>query len=382
MKVISIGQTIYKRDTKGKVRVWFYEIGTDGTRWGWRTTAGLQDGEKVTSGWTIVEAKNVGKVNEMSAEAQAYAEAVADENKKLARGYFLDLDNVDSFDKFKPMLAHDYNDYPIDWKKAVFSQPKLDGIRCTARADGLWTRTGKPITSVPHIWDALWPFFSKNPTAILDGELYNHELRDDFNTITSAVRKQKPSNQELADAARLIQYHIYDMLDSDSDKQTFVDRQSDLNLLPDEFDANGPIRFVETVLVTSQDDLDALYAEYIENGYEGQMVRHDQPYQNKRTKFLLKRKDFISDEFKVLAVLEGNGNWAGCVKHLMLEDHDGKQFKSGIRGSKDKLRTMWLAATQSQQVPQWATIRYFMRTPDGVPRFPIAVDWGRGKRDD
>lgn len=378
MKVVETGQTLYKRDTKGKLRVWFYEIGQNGDTWGWRTTAGLEDGQKVTSGWTVVEPKNVGKANEMSAEKQAFAEAKADADKKHARGYFLEADSVDSFDKFKPMLAHDYNDHPIDWSKAVFSQPKLDGIRCIARKDGLWTRTGKPITSVPHIWDMLWPFFSKNPTAILDGELYNHELRDDFNTITSAVRKQKPSAGELAEAARLIQYHIYDLLDSETDKQTFVDRQSDLNLLPDEFEENGCIRFVETVVVISQDELDTLYAEYIENGYEGQMVRHDQPYQNKRTKFLLKRKDFISEEFKVGGILEGNGNWAGCVKHLILQDHDGKVFKSGIRGSKDKLRAMW----EAQQVPDWATIRYFMRTPDGVPRFPIAVDWGVGKRDD
>lgn len=383
MQVVDTGTTIYKRDTKGKVRVWFYEIGTDGTQWGWRTTAGLQDGQKVTSGWTITEAKNVGKVNELSPDAQALAEAMADESKKLARGYFLNLDNVDTFDKFKPMLAHDYNDYKVQVETsigmvAVFSQPKLDGIRCIARADGLWTRTGKPITSVPHIWEALKPFFAKYPRDILDGELYNHELREDFNTITSAVRKQTPTPEELAEAARLIQYHIYDVLAEEGDQSPFVDRQSEMLLLPDYFEEDGCIRFVETLIVTKMWELDDLNGEYVENGYEGQMVRLNAPYQNKRTKFLLKRKEFISEEFKVKAILEGNGNWKGCVKHLLLEDHDGREFKSGIRGSKDKLRAMWKA----QAKPDWATIRYFMRTPDGVPRFPIAVDWGFGERDD
>lgn len=382
LTVVQTGTKIFKRDTKGKVREWQYLIGRNQDVWGWATVAGLADGKKVTSDWTIVEAKNVGKANEVSPEGQAYAEAVAEGNKKLARGYFLQLDDVDTFDKFKPMLAHDYNDYPIDWSKdVVYDQPKLDGIRCIARADGLWTRTGKPITSVPHIVEALEFFFDGNPDAVYDGELYNHELRDDFNTITSAVRKQTPTVNELADAKRLIQFHFYDLIEDPDD----LFEQRAQSLLGDfdlwwsmERDDMSVLQLVETTKVTSQEQLDARNGKHIEDGYEGQMVRINAPYQNKRTKFLLKRKDFITEEFKVKDILEGNGNWRGCVKHLLLEDHDGREFKSGIRGSKEKLRKMW----DDGRVPDWATIRYFMRTPDGVPRFPIAVDWGIGERDD
>jgi DNA ligase-1 len=140
----------------------------------------------------------------------------------------------------------------------------------------------------------------------------------------------------------------------------------------------SPLQLVDTYQAKGQDVLDVLNGTYVEDGYEGQMVRLDTMYQNKRTKYLLKRKEFCSDEFEVGGILEGNGNWKGCVKHLILRDHDGKVFKSGIRGSKEKLRAMW----DTKQVPHWATVRYFMRTPDGVPRFPIAVDWGTGKRDD
>lgn len=380
MKVVYTSKMIYKRDSKGKTRIWLFEIGTDDEKWGWRTIAGIDTGKKVTSDWTIVEGKNVGKANETSPEEQAYLEGNADQVKKLAKGYFADSGAIDTFDKFKPMLAHNYDDYKDKLPRFVFAQPKLDGIRCVARKDGLWTRTGKPIQSVPHIWEEIQKLFAiYGDQLILDGELYNHELRDDFNQITSLVRKSYQSEEDIELSRNLIQYHIYDMLLSEKDKRPFVDRQSDLNLMGDHFIPNSPLYIVPTVIVDmSTDELDILNGEWVEQGYEGQMIRLDTPYENKRTKNLLKRKEFLTDEFKVLDILEGNGNWRGCVKHLLLEDFMGSTFKSGIRGSKDKLRVMW----ENKEAPDWVTIRYFMRTPDGVPRFPIAVDWGKGKRED
>ena len=43
-----------------------------------------------------------------------------------------------------------------------------------------------------HILDELQPFFNKYPDVVLDGELYNHDLKDNFEKIISLVRKQKP----------------------------------------------------------------------------------------------------------------------------------------------------------------------------------------------
>ncbi len=374
MKTVLTSETLYKLDSKGKVRVWYAETGTDGTRWGLRSIAGLEDGKKVTSEWTFVEQKNVGRSNETSLEEQATSEMESEVQKKKDRGYFSDLKNIDTFDKFKPMLAEKFEDVDVNYAAGnVYSQPKLDGIRCIARKDGLWTRSGKEIVAVPHIWASLKPFFDRHPNFILDGELYNHELKDDFNTITSMVRKTKPKPEDLVKSKELVQYHIYDVIITDQPDLPFSKRELLRYEAPLQY-----IRIVPTVHVPTSTGVDSLYEGYLEHGYEGQMIRIDQPYENKRTKNLLKRKEFLTDEFKVIEVLEGQGNWQGCVKHFVLRLNSEKNFQAGVRGDRDTLKVMW----DKQEKPDWVTLRYFTPTPDGVPRFPVVIDWGKGKRED
>ena len=110
----------------------------------------------------------------------------------------------------KPMLAHKLNENRIDWSKPVYMQPKLDGVRCLFTKDGAFSRTGKQFMNIKHIEDSLKSFFKKYPEMVLDGELYNHDLRDDFEKIISLVRKQKPTDLDRAEAHKMIQYHIYD----------------------------------------------------------------------------------------------------------------------------------------------------------------------------
>lgn len=373
MEIREQTHTIFKRDSKGGTRVWYAMVGTDGTNWAWRTVSGLEEGKKVESGWKLVEQKNVGKANETSLHEQALAEMDAELNKKLARGYFTSLDDIDNFEKIKPMLAAKYEDVSLDFEsKRYYTQPKLDGIRCIARKDGLWSRAGKEIVAVPHIQEALVEYFEKHPNAILDGELYNHDLKDDFNKITSLVRKTKPKPEDIEESSKLVQYHVYDLISSNED---FAKRIGEVVLI--EFDPC--IQIVETLQVNNKDQLDSNYSDYIQAGYEGQMVRVDAAYQqNKRSKFLLKRKEFITDEYKVIGVSEGKGNWHGMIKRFHLVDSNDVTFDAGVRGTQDQMRELF----ESEKTPDWATLRYFELTPDGIPRFPVVVDYGYGVRED
>ena len=54
-------------------------------------------------------------------------------------------------------------------------------------------------------------FFEIESDIKLDGELYNHQLKADFNKITSLVRKVKPTVDEEAECRSKVQYHVYDM---------------------------------------------------------------------------------------------------------------------------------------------------------------------------
>jgi DNA ligase-1 len=382
MQVNSSTQKIYKRDSAGSTRVWWADIGTDGSTWAWRTNSGMDGGKIVVSGWKSVEQKNVGKANETSLEDQANLEATADMKKKLERGYFENLDAIDTFEKIKPMLAIKHEDAKYDFEnKAYFSQPKLDGIRCIARRDGLWSRAGKEIVAVPHIVEALRVFFDHYPDAIIDGELYNHELRDDFNTITSLVRKTKPTEEDLKESARLVQYHVYDMVKIPS-KCYVRDRISSFIgrwqwFYDQGFD--GVVKVVDTRAIDSIESMDQRYGEYLEAGYEGQMIRENAEYeQNKRSKSLIKRKEFLTDEFPVIAIEEGKGNWAGYIKRFILQLPDGRMVGAGVRGTQEEMKKL----SEAGEKPTWATLRYFTPTPDGVPRFPVVVDWGVGQRED
>jgi len=297
------------------------------------------------------------------------------------------------------MLAHDYTKRP---QSQGWSQPKLDGIRCIADKNGLWTRSGKEITSCPHIWDAIGPILRRNPNMVFDGELYNHELKEDFNKITSLVRKVKTTEADRAEAAKLVQYHVYDCYDHDQPDLTFnqrdrlftnifllvqddkiVSSESTKSTTYEALSDTQPrvqdvIKLVEALRGNDQEELDSMYRYYLEQGYEGQMVRNSTPYEFKRSKNLLKRKEFITEEFRVVEVLEGSGNWAGYAKRFVLEMADGTQFGSNVRGSQDQLRALLHADEQ----PTWATCRYFELTPDGVPRFPVVIDYGVGERED
>jgi DNA ligase-1 len=364
--------TLYKRDSNGNIRELTIEyMGPIAP--GTRSISGIKGGKLVESGWKESYGKNFGKKNATTSFEQAHKEAVAIWNKKVEKEYFENPADIDTYDKFKPMLAHDYTKRP---QAFGFSQPKLDGIRCIARKDGLFTRAGKAITSCGHIEHDLIEFFKEYPDMILDGELYNHELKADFNKITSLVRKAKPSPEEAQECHESVEYHIYDMKDPDSELDVFSYR---IQFLDKYLNAHhNSLEVVSTAYCNNQEMLDAKYSEYTEQGYEGQMVRNDTPYENKRSKNLLKRKEFITDEFDVVSVLEGSGNWSGYAKHFELKLEDGRTFRSGVRGNQALLKDL----LEQEVKPTWVTCRYFELTPDGVPRFPVVIDWGTGVRND
>jgi DNA ligase-1 len=356
--------TLFKRATTGKVSEWTIE--TDMNKY--RTTSGYSDGAKTTTEWTHCTGKNTNRANETSAVEQAFKEAQALWQKKIDSGYFDNTNDIDKQVFFKPMLAKDWNDYKDDITYPIFSQPKLDGIRCIVSKDGMYTRNGKAIISAPHIFESLKHFFKKNPNLIFDGELYADKFANDFNAICSLVKKTKPTAEDVSASAKSIQYHIYDL---PSHIGTFSQRYAEICAmeLPD------CCVIVETNQVDNTNDVIGFYEDYVNKSYEGQILRLDSKYENKRTKSLLKHKSFQDDEFTILDICEGEGNKMGMVGYMVFETKKGQRFKSNLKADWDTSKSIW--KNKKQFVGKTATVQYFNLTPDGIPRFPYITKIAR-----
>ena len=347
--------TLYKRSTTGKITQWTIEVENNC----YRTISGYTDGIKTTSEWTCCEAKSY-----CTAEEQALKEAQAIHRKRIELGSFENINDIDTPVFFKPMLAHKFEDYQDKIKYPVYSQPKLDGIRCIVRADGMWSRNGKQIISAPHIFNALSPLFDINPDLIFDGELYADKFANDFNAICSLVKKTKPTQKDLDDSAKVIQYHIYDLPSCDG---IFSERLQELDRL------KLPTCCVKvaTSVLAGESLIMPFYESYVDAGYEGQMLRLNTPYENKRSKSLLKHKSFIDEEYTILNVVEGEGNKTGMVGSFIFENKDGKRFNSSPKFNWEVCKQMW--NEKDTLIGKQATVKYFNLTPDNIPRFPYVI---------
>jgi DNA ligase-1 len=363
---------LYKRTKTGAVQTWQIIV-EDNT---FKAVEGQLGGVLTTSKPTVCRGKNIGRANETSDADQAIAEAEAKMKKKLETGYSLTQDDIDTCRKyFEPMLAEGYTKHKdsIKFGGGVYAQPKLDGMRCICKKDGMWSRNGKPIVSSPHIYEILKPLFDVNPDLVFDGELYTNKFKSDFNAIMSLVKKTKPTEQDIIDSEKSIEYWIYDLPSCDN---IFSYRNADLYTI---FVKNPDIRkyckYVQTIKVEGQETLDGFYGKWLEEGYEGQMVRLDKKYENKRTTSLLKRKEFVDAEYTVLDYGEGEGDRTGTLGFICCKTADGTAFRSNIKGSHPYLRRLW--KDRDTLVGKSATIKFFNLTPAGVPRFPFAIAFDR-----
>lgn len=371
--------TLYKKTSTGAIQQWttfVKDVGTAGPVICIYTQYGQVGGKIQETSELISEGKNIGKKNETSPLQQAEAEAKARWEKKKKSGYVESAQGAGAGELddlitggIVPMLAHKFAEQGHKIKYPCFTQPKLDGIRCIAVVkDGvctLWSRTRKPIKSMPHIVQEIEAIFSEMEI-VLDGELYNHELKKNFEKIVSMVRQDEPH----VDHA-IVQYHVYDICTL---KETFEERneilQEIFQFLEDSEDSS--LRLVETKEVKSEDDVMTFFERFVEKGYEGSMLRNrDSKYVNKRSYDLLKVKEFDDAEFQITGIEEGRGKLAGHVGAFVCRTADGKEFKAKAKGDTSNLKQYF----ENNQLwkGRLLTVQYQGLTGYGIPRFPVGI---------
>ena len=347
--------SLYKKDSKSKFRILnIYTEGADLVQ-----SAGLLDGNLVTNRKTC-KPKNVGRSNESTAEDQALSEMQSKIAEKLKEDYFLTLEEAKNIEVLLPMLAKDYKDHghKINWlTNNVFVQPKLDGMRALAVCGpnaSLTSRTGSPIDTCEHILSDL----RKLPEGfILDGELYAHGKS--FQDNMRLIKKYRPNETEQ------VKFHNYDMVGDDP----FSDRLEVIIQLWDIIMCDHII-LVNTLRITSEQELSVVHSQNIKEGFEGSIVRWgSESYKvNARSEHLLKYKDFKDMALPIIDIVPSDARpeWGQPIYEL-----NGKRFSSGMKFSHDE-RKHWLMF-KDHYIGKTAEIRFFEYTDSGLPRFPVCV---------
>ena len=267
---------------------------------------------------------------------------------------------------FKVMLAHPVGKKEFD--KDSFIQPKLDGVRCYITYHGAFSRNHKRFMNAQHILDELKPLFTKYPHIVLDGELYNHKYKDNFNKIISLVRKQKPSDAE-RNEAKIIQFHNYDIFRPNMPDIPFYNRNQSIKNLHGEFTFKYCFT-VETYRVESMQTAKLMFEQFTYNqGFEGAILRNNKPYENKRSYNLQKFKEFHDTEAKIIGWVEGQGKRIGTIGKFLARDADGNEFGMPVMDKMHILEEMYDIA--DWYIGKTATFTYFQRTPSGSYRHPL-----------
>ena len=266
----------------------------------------------------------------------------------------------------KPMLAYPVSDKPIEYNK-VSMQPKLDGVRCLIQLEDsvitAYSRTGKKWKNIAHILMDLVPFFEKHPDVILDGELYNHDLKDNFEKIISLVRKTKPTYEDRLESSEMTQFHCYDIVD---ETLTFEERNY---FIQKHVEPSYCVKHVTTMAVGSDKLAKMIHKQNLKNGYEGSILRTNDVYKCGRSWSLRKFKDFHDDEALLCDWVEGKGKRVGTIGKFMAVDKHGVVIGMPVI---DKFKYL---QENFEEMKTWvgkpATFTYFEKTKAGSYRQPL-----------
>lgn len=402
---------LYGIEKNGKIKTWIANIYLKGVNpaqdYAFATIEhGQQDGKKQLTVREYTEGKNIGKKNETTPlqqcitetrkkwldkkEKESYQETMlqlpSQQSQQTSTMPIHDTTNVVA-KKYFPMLAQTFDPKSKTVKKNTivfpcFVQPKLDGLRCVVYRDLVTdeirrqSRTGTYFETMSHIAESLAPLFARFPNVILDGELYTTKIP--FEELAGLIKTKKLTPQD-HDKLCVIEYHIYDIVDEtmpyharhDSIKKMFAQvaasTASSPHILP------RYICLVPTIEAKTPADFKAEFGRFIEEGYEGIMLRNKTGMYrcNYRSHDLQKYKEFMEDEFKIIGFTQGEGRDKGTVIWIC-ETKERKEFTVRPRGTMESRRKLY--ETGEKYVGKMLTVIFQELTEEGKPRFPVGKD--------
>lgn len=369
---------LYSKSKNGKVVEWAIKIIKYSNYSDIIISSGYTDGKKTIHTTKIEQGKNIGKKNETSAFEQAVSEAQSKWNLKRKKSVENILDT--NIVQIKPMLAHKYRDHKSKIKFRAYFQNKLDGYRGICITQGVNGRvltmrtSGDIIRNISHITDAL-NTLNLPDNIILDGELYTHGVSTED---LGGLRRIK-KNENQSEKYKLYQYHIYDLIDTDNPDLTFSQRYKLIKDLinKDILGETTPLKIVETTIVNSNEEIDVLFKNALDNGYEGGIIRNDTKYEiGHRSYNLLKYKIDQDEEFKIIGFEEEKDSLSNDKMIIFVievpTENGFVKCKVTSKGTKEERKEVLIdiKKTPENWINKMLSVQYFAKNKYGNLVFP------------
>ncbi len=440
--------TLYAKKTS--MRQWRVFVKGDKITKEW----GVVDGKLQTGKHPVKTTKNEGKSNETTTEYQARLEATSLWVKKLDTGYAPDskdvkgvnlannikalkrgqsnlnrniaktvLENMNQFVSLEQnnvgteqssdfqevqilvMLCESItkikNPPPENDSGNWVSQPKMDGVHCTAQylptvkgqetvsnANGrviLGSRGGKHFPFLSHVKSALSHVFAVDSQIILAGELYvhfpnnkpNEQNMQQYVTRRASVGRKSPHPDE-----KTLQLWVYDSIPRDPtgpDGNTIFSKRYTravrtikraIELHPEIKDI---IKLTPTTRFHTEKELQILFTRAISTLYEGLVIKNvaNVYKQDKRVRDMLKIKPHEDKDFEIVGGKEGKGGHQGCIVWKLKMD-DGRTFWCTPKATREDRQNWW--KNRSKYYGKMATVKILDWTDDGVPKFANVIN--------
>lgn len=236
-------------------------------------------------------------------------------------------------------LAKAYNPAKIPASAAgYYVTEKLDGNRCIAIYNGenweFYSRNGKQLI-------VNFDMSTFNPARVYDGEIITAAMLTDrratnFNALNGLIARQYGKKNSLV-------YAVFDIVDN---SRPYFERRRELDSL--QVSKNAIILPALKYFSTADELRENIPAELdriTAAGGEGLIINTGSaPYQNKRTKDLLKVKQNYNIDLQVIDIEEGRGQYAGAIGALKCKaiTEDGREIITDVgTGFDDNTRRAW-----------------------------------------
>lgn len=269
------------------------------------------------------------------------------------------------------MLARAYDATRVtDWSSLIV-EPKLDGVRVIAKVSvngqvQFFSRNGRLLTMFDHLvgplFTAVETLVKKQGHVMVDGEMLSGTK---FEDIGGAIHRKGHTETD----ARL---HVFFSMPWQrfrygADDLTQFNR---IELLENRWtEVDGVVR-VPYTFVTADTMVTAANESYVEEGYEGVMVKQiHTPYGGRRSYDWMKVKAQDTVDVRVVSLEKGKGKYSKTLGKLVV-DHKGTLV--GVSGMTDAQRDEWWQ-NPKRIVGKIIEVKYQHETDKGSLRHPRFV---------